>query len=270
MPAIPSNIRDEISDTLFIPLYARYLEAHMPAPLLLDPTAVRLVESLVHDYSVLKLKTHDQVTIIMRECEFDRLGRLFLSLHPQAAVVHIGCGLDTRFERVDNGSLAWYDLDLPEVIDLRRKLLPAHPRAHLLAGSVFEPDWMSALAGFAGKDCLFLAEGVFPYFTESQVKGLFIRLAQKFPGSQLVCDAMSPFMVASLNLELQVASRVAARLHWGLPSGKTPESWHPGIRLLGEWYYFDQPEPRLRSMRWMRWIRPVAHGIGVYHYQLGG
>ncbi len=65
----------------------------------------------------------DKVMIILRNREFDRYARDFLRRHPQAVVVHIGCGLDSRFERVDNGEVEWYDLDLPEVIELRRKFI---------------------------------------------------------------------------------------------------------------------------------------------------
>jgi O-methyltransferase involved in polyketide biosynthesis len=83
--------------------------------------------------------------------EFDRFAQDFLGRHPDAVVIHIGCGLDTRFERVssdlpDNGQVEWYDLDLPDVIDLRRALIGGEGgRYHLLAGSVLDDDWLEAV-----------------------------------------------------------------------------------------------------------------------------
>jgi hypothetical protein len=93
-------------------------------------------------------------------------------------------------------------------------------------------------------------------------------LKERFPGAELVCDAMTPFMVRSLNLELAF-TRLAARLHWGLESGRALESWGVGIRLLEEWFYFDRPEPRLGASQLMRCIPPLAKGVGIFHYQLG-
>ena len=65
----------------------------------------------------------EQLTTILRNIKFERYARVFLASHPDAVVVHIGCGLDSRFERVDNGRVEWYDLDLPEVIELRRTFI---------------------------------------------------------------------------------------------------------------------------------------------------
>jgi O-methyltransferase involved in polyketide biosynthesis len=113
-----------------------------------------------------------------------------------------------------------------------------------------------------------MAEGVFPYFTEQQVKGLFLLLRDKFPGGELVCDAMTPAMLWLHNLELS-SSKVDARLHWGMKNGHQPETWADGIRLMNEWFYFDEPEPRLGSYQLMRYLPVFAKGVGIFRYQLG-
>ena len=123
MSKITLQSQDVVAETLLIALYARALEAQCPAPLVKDDKAVALVRQIDYDFSRFKLKGHDQATTIMRLREFDRRTQDFLARTPEAVVVHIGCGLDTRFERVDNGRVEWYDLDLPEVIDLRHKLM---------------------------------------------------------------------------------------------------------------------------------------------------
>ncbi len=185
-------------------------------------------------------------------------------------VVHIGCGLDTRFERVAerNATVTWYDLDLPEVIALRRQLIAQSERCRVLGCSVFEEAWLDTVSAHSPQPFLFLAEGVFPYFEEAQVKALFLTFMQRFPGAELACDAMSPLMVWVNNLQLRYF-RVGARLHWRLRHGRDPESWGAGIRLLDEWFYFDEPEPRLGAAQWMRYLPLLAMGTGVYHFQLG-
>jgi O-methyltransferase involved in polyketide biosynthesis len=268
MSKIALESQNVVAETLLMPLYARALEAQRPAPMVRDDKAVALVRQIDYDFSRFKLRGHDQATIIMRMREFDRQARGFLARHPEAVVVHIGCGLDTRFERVDDGRVQWYDLDLPEVIDLRRQLMDETARCHFLACSVFDRAWLDVVSIHAGRPFLFLAEGVLPYCEEAQVKDLVLLLKERFPGAELVCDAMTPFMIRSLNLELAF-TRLAARLHWGLKRGRVLESWGAGIRLLEEWFYFDRPEPRLGASQLMRYIPPLAKGVGIFHYQLG-
>ena len=274
MPKIKLQSENIVAETLLIPLYARALEARQPVPLIRDEAAAALVEQIDYDFARTRMHHHDQIFTLMRVREFDRRARDFLARHPQAVVIHIGCGLDTRFERVDNGQVTWYDLDLPEVIALRRQLIAEGERRRYLGCSVFDSSWLTAAGAQAGRPTLFLAEGVFPYFEEAQVKGLFLTFLERFPGAELVCDAMTPLMVRANNLQLRFL-RVGARLHWGLRRGRDPERWRDassagaGIRLLDEWFYFDRPEPRLGAAQFMRYLRPLAKGTGIYHYQLG-
>jgi len=270
MTKIKLQSDNDVSETLLIPLYARAQEAQQPAPLIRDARAADLVEQIDYDFARTRLQGHDQVFTVMRVREFYRRARVFLARHPQAVVIHIGCGLDTRFERVaqHNAAVTWYDLDLPEVIAVRRQLIAESERCHVLSGSVFEDSWLETVSVHASRPFFFLAEGVFPYFEEAQVKALFLTFRQRFPGAELVCDAMSPLMVRMNNLQLRYF-RVGARLHWGLRHGRDPESWGAGIRLLDQWFYFDSPEPRLGAAQWMRYLPPLAKGTGIYHYQLG-
>ena len=259
---------DKIAETLLLALNVRAVEARHSNPLLRDERAIQLVDQIDYDFSRFKLNSLDQVAAILRVREFDRLTQQFLSHWPKSTIVHIGCGLDTRFERVDNGLVEWYDLDLPEVISFRQELIPITERTHPVGCSVFDPAWLEVVRSQPKQPCLFLAEGVFPYFTQDQVRKLFLQLADKFPGCELVCDGMSPFMVRLHNLEL-LASSVGARLHWALKNGREPEAWGNGIHLISEWYYFDRPEPRLGAFMMMRYLPFFAKGVGIYHYQLG-
>lgn len=116
MPAKASRILEGISETLLITLYARAVESERPDGLIRDEKAVEIVKKLECDFSRLRLHGHDEVAIIMRMRRFDHQARDFLARNPEAAVVHFGCGLDTRFERVDDGRVQWFDLDLPDVV----------------------------------------------------------------------------------------------------------------------------------------------------------
>jgi O-methyltransferase involved in polyketide biosynthesis len=264
---------DTVAETLLITLYIRALESQRPDALFKDEKAVALVTRLGYDFSrlkQLKMDEDDKVTLILRNREFDRYARAFLTHSPQAVVVHIGCGLDTRFERVDNGQVEWYDLDLPDVIELRRKLIGGEgPRYHLLGCSAFDPAWLSTVSVHGQRPFLFLAEGVLMYFEEAQVKSLVLALLKQFPGAELVFDAFSPYLVRVSNLRFAL-TQMGARYHWGLGRGKDLERWGAGLCLLDEWSYFDRPEPRLAHVYWMRHIPLFARVLCIYHYRLGG
>lgn len=261
-----------ITETLLIPLYLRAGESQRPDALLKDEKAVALVTQMETAFSrikQIKMDEEDQTGIILRNREFDRHTRDFLTCNPEAVVVHIGCGLDARFERVDNGRVEWYDLDLPEVIELRRKFTGSEgARYHFLACSMFDSTWPTTVSIHPQRPFLFLAEGVFMYYEKEQVKSLILMLRDRFPGAELVFDAFSPFLVRANNFRFRISrSKISARYHWGLKRGKDLESWGNGIHLLDEWFPFDRPEPRLAHVQWMRYIPLLAKIMGIYHYR---
>ena len=261
-----------VAETLLMTLYIRAMESQRPDALIKDEKAVALVTNMSYDFGRIrqvKMDEDDKVGVILRNLEFDRQVRDFLTRHPDAVVVHIGCGLDSRFERVDNGKVEWCDLDLPEVIEQRRKFIGDEgKRYHLLAGSVFDSAWLDKVSVHRQRPFLFLAEGVLMYFEEAQVKSLVLMLRDHFPGAELVFDAFSPFLVRANNLRMAI-SKFGVRYHWGLRRGQEIEKWGDGIHLLDEWGYFDRPEPRLDHIRWMRHIPLLARVMRVYHYRLG-
>ncbi len=258
-----------VSETLLMTLYARARESQRPDAMIKDELAVEMVSRIDCDFPRLKMHRHDEVALIMRMRKFDQHVHDFLVRNPDGVLVHIGCGLDTRFERVDNGHLEWFDLDLPDVVVLRQSLLETcRDRYHLLAASAFEDGWMEEVSRFRPRPFMFLAEGVFPYFEESQIKSLFLKLRDQFPGCQVVCDAHTPFVIWADNLQLSF-SGVQARLHWRLKNPRDVEAWGDDIHLLDEWNYYEEDEPPLKSVRWARNIPALAKSSGIYHYLLG-
>lgn len=253
-----------VSQTLLIPLYYRAMESQRQDALVRDPTAVKLVKALRCDFSDVQSMNNEQVNILLRVRKFDQLARKFLGKYPDGVIVDLGCGLDTRFERVDNGQFAWYGLDFPEVVELRKELLEETPRSHFIGCSVLDFSWMDMFADLAGMPILFLAEAVLVYLYENEVKSLVRALAARFSGAELVCDAFSPFVVL-----FHPRPNAVARPHWGLKDDRDVETWAPGINLLSQWYYFDEPEPRLGAMQLMRYFPFLGKAVRIVHYCLG-
>jgi O-methyltransferase involved in polyketide biosynthesis len=282
MPETTNPNLSGVAETLLITLYIRAMESQRHDALFKDERAEALVRQLDQETLRKTLALTDdfsRVAVILKSREFDRFAQGFLARHPDAVVVHIGCGLDTRFERVcseqpDNGQVEWYDLDLPDVIELRRKLVGGEgARHHFLACSVFDSAWLDTVSAHRQRPFLFLAEGVFMYLKEAQVKSLVLTLCDHFPGAELVFDAFSPIMRWGHNVRV-TRTRVGAYLHWALKNGRDLERWSAasstgaGIRLLDERFPFQYPEPRMRRALQMRIFPFLATAVGVFHYQL--
>ncbi len=253
-----------VSRTLLIPLYFRAIESQRPDALVRDRRAVELVNQLDCDLSIVQKLMGEQVNYLLRMREFDRLANAFLREHPDGVIVDLGCGLDTRFERVDNGQVDWFGLDLPEVITLRKELLEETPRSHFIACSVLDFSWMDALGDQGHKAILFLAEAVLVYLKEADVKWLVQTLAGRFPGAELACEVYSPVVI-----RFHPRPAAVAQPHWGLKDDRDVEAWAPGIRLLSRWFYFDKPEPRLGAFQIMRYLPFLARMVRIVHYRLG-
>jgi O-methyltransferase involved in polyketide biosynthesis len=264
MPTHTIRNLNEVSRTLLIPLYVRAMESRRSDAIVRDPKAEEQVGLLDFDFSNVERPEGDQVSFLLRMREFDRTAKSFLAEHPGGVIVDLGCGLNTRFERIDNGQMEWYGLDLPEVIELRKELLDKTPRSHLIGCSVLDFSWMDALKGRADKPILFLAESVLLYLEEADVKRLVQALTGRFPGAELVTDAYSPVIIRWHPVPPDMP-----RPRWGLKNDRDVEAWAPGIRLLGQWYCFDEPEPRLGALQFMRHLPFLGRMLRVVHYRLG-
>lgn len=118
---------------------------------------------------------------------------------PDATIVNLGCGLDNRFQRIDNGEIAFYDLDLPDIIEIKKQIHKETERYRFISQSVFDYTWMNAIKG---NDFILLAEGVFMYCQEEDVKSLFLKLQEKFPGSVMVCEVVNSFWLKGWNKKI--------------------------------------------------------------------
>jgi len=126
----------------------------------------------------------------LRAKQFDDKAKAYIAEHPNASIINIAAGLDTTFYRIDNGTIHWYDLDLPTVIDIRRQLLPEPGRVTYIAKSLLDPSWCADIEH--SEDGVFMiAGGVLGWFNESEVKQFFLMLADNFPDGEIVFDAIS-------------------------------------------------------------------------------
>ena len=192
-----------VSETLLGCLWGRARLSKKYDSLFYDAKAIELVEKIDYDFSardtpfeeiLFNTPFKDNLSLFslwsLRAKQFDDKIRAYITEHPRASVISLAAGLDTTFYRVDNGTIRWYDLDLPVVIDIRRQLLPEPDRVTYITQSLFDPSWCKDVKHT--EDGVFMiAGGVLPFFEEAQVKQFFSLLADNFPGGEIIFDAPS-------------------------------------------------------------------------------
>ncbi len=185
--------KNTVQETLIIPLYGRKMCTERYPNLFQDPKAVELIDRLDYDFAPLEAKAKGTMyafgalEVAMRETDLMIEVRDYLKDHPKAAVVNLGCGLDQTGENCDNGSCRIYNIDLPDVIAVRKELLPDTDRVTSFAADLNDTAWFDKIDASDG--VVFMAAGVFYYFLKEQIQTLFNAMAKQFPGGRLVFDA---------------------------------------------------------------------------------
>ncbi|MFD1536360.1 class I SAM-dependent methyltransferase [Nonomuraea guangzhouensis] len=223
--------------TLLATLYGRALDARSPRPILDDRLAAATVARIDHDFRQTGMDRRNAGSVALRARFLDDWAREFLSRHAEATVLHLGCGLDTRVYRLaPPPGVDWYDVDYPDVIDLRRRLYPEEHRS--IGTSVTDLGWLDQVP--ADKPVLVVAEGLFYYLDPPGGRALVRAIVDRFPGGQFVFDAVSPFglRLQAINKPLKKAE---ATMRWGIDGPDDLLSISPKLRLVTALSAFDLP-----------------------------
>ena len=185
--------KNTVQETLVIPLYGRKVCAERYPDLYTDDVAKRIIGQVDYDFSSLEEQSKKLMyrfgflEVAMRQNDIAEEVRDYLSTHPQAAVVNLGCGLDDTGRKCDNGECKIYNLDFESVINVRNELLPAGEREENIACDLTDTSWFDKIDASGG--AVFFAAGVFYYILTEQVKSLVCKMAEAFPGGKIVFDA---------------------------------------------------------------------------------
>lgn len=198
---------DEIEETMLGPLWARATYSQKFPELLEDQKASEIIQNVDYDFTEVGefLGEWRAVGLMIRARRFDDALREYIKKFPNATVVNIGAGLDTTFFRVDNGKIKMYNLDLPNVIKLRRRLIKETERNENIAQSVFKGDWMDKIDYSENDGIFFIAGGFIYYFIEDQISKLLKTLANEFPGGEMIFDSISSLASKMMNKRAEKA-----------------------------------------------------------------
>jgi O-methyltransferase involved in polyketide biosynthesis len=226
---------NDVEETLLIPLWGRAQVSRERNSLLNDAKALEIIEQIDYDFSKLDRRSffRRDLWFAIRAKQFDDKIKAYIAKHPHASVVNIGAGLDTTFYRVDNGSIHWYDLDLPNVIAIRKQLIPETDRTTYIAKSLFESRWYPDIK-LAKDGVLLMAAGVLFYFEEFQVRHFFSLLADNLPGGEIVFDALPKLGVFFSNWSVRKAGMKGATVKWTLKDVTKITKWDKRITVIDQ------------------------------------
>lgn len=225
-----------VNETLFVPLYARALESRKPNPRFYDATAIHVIDSLDYDFEKHGKNLMNMWGCAARTILFDEQAAAHIQAHPDCCVINLACGLDDRFQRVDNGTIRWYNVDLENVMDLRKTLIEPHDRVTDLACSAFDFRWMDQIPN---KDhALILAEGFLMYATEEQVKELFDTIASRFTHTTLLLELMSQWMVDHQKIH-DTTRKINCTFLWGIQETSDFVRLCPQFKMTGDYNFTD-------------------------------
>lgn len=255
-----------VSSTMLMTIYCHALESRTERPILKDPKAEEIVAAindelkkspskLARKLSSNKVRKDLRVHIAIRAKQYDMYAKEFLAKYSDGVIVNLGCGFDTRFHRIDNGKVVFYDLDLPEIIELKKSILPEEDRYKYLGCSVLDHRWIETVKSH-NKPVMFIAEGLFMYLPQSEVEALIKKLSEDFKESILLCEIVNKKYTVGfnkkivdfkMNKELKFGDKVT--YDFGLNDSYELEKLSPTIKLIDEWAYLDADEEKLGWMK---------------------
>lgn len=214
--------------TNLVTLYLRAHESRSRRPILGDQAAAEAVDRIDYDFKRMQrtmVPAWNQYLVALRAKQLDDWCADFLQRHPDAVVLHLGCGLDGRaFRLAPPPSVLWFDLDQPHVIELRRRLYDDTEHYRMIGSSVTDPGWLEQIP--AGRATLVVAEGLLMYVSECEVRQLLDRVIDRFDGGELLFDTLSPL---SPKLSKVMTKGIIKR---GIGNARDIQTWNPRLRFL--------------------------------------
>jgi O-methyltransferase involved in polyketide biosynthesis len=244
------------AETLLFTLYARALETQRPNPIFRDEKALEIQRRLDYDFSKLDGAWKTLTGTVVRTLEIDRLVEQFVDQHTNSVVINLASGLCTRYFRVNAAQLDWYEVDFPEVIELRRQFLSESEHYHFLASSVLKFEWMSQIQRNIDRPILIIMEGLSMYLTEEENRALIQEIQRYFAPVEIVFDVHSRNYAPNLR-KTDAVTRTSAVLKSGLDNAKEIETWIPAVKVISETSLSEKLTSYPQRLPW--WIRPIRY-----------
>ena len=221
-----------VPETMLQTMYARARESQKPDAVIHDDKAVEIVQKLDYDFSLADKDAPMSSGVIARTIILDRLVSDFFEKHPNSVVINIACGMDTRCYRNEGRYARWYNIDLPDTINVRKQFLREEgPVIYQIAQSATDSSWADRI-DYNDEPVLVIIEGLTMYLNEADVKKIFEIIDNKFSHAYVLVEIMNPFMAA--HIKEKSIEKSSAKFSWGIKNGKELEKLIPPFKFIAD------------------------------------
>ena len=262
-----------VQETLLITLYARSKESLRSSPIINDQYANQIINQIDYDFSIFDRDWATSLGVVVRTKIIDELVLDFIIMNPNATIINLGAGMCTRFFRVDNGSIHWYDLDLPEVTTFKIQFFSENDRYHFIPKSVFDLSWFEdilikeKIESFKNRPVLIIAEGLFYYFKGEEVKKVFDEFLNQLTTAEIILEVAHPLMIklADIYSSIKISG---SKFHWGVGNKKYFSHWNPRFELINEYSIYKRYKKRWKLYAGLNIIPIMSRLLRVAHLRL--
>jgi methyltransferase (TIGR00027 family) len=254
-----------VSKTAILTLRCRVIESEKKSPVITDPMARFCLDRLAGWATTAEkaLFEKPQPTTLtnpmaLRARKYDAIANDFIAANPSSTVVNLGCGFDTRYWRIEHARCRYVELDLPEVVEVKRALLGERLEYEILGCSVLDASWIDRVTAGGNTNILLLAEGLFMYLAKADVMRLFKTLSERLTRSQITLEVVKDAYTHGLwkkIVEQKIKGRMGldsgATFEFGVRNAREIEGYAKGLRVIDEWSFVDDPDCRPRFYKYL-------------------
>jgi methyltransferase (TIGR00027 family) len=255
-----------VSKTGIITLRCHVLESQKSKPIIKDPMAEYCLDKLTSLVSVedknqifsRKLSSTLTNYIAVRARKYDSIVNDFILKNPACIVVNLGCGFDTRYWRINNQKCEYFELDLPELIEIKKDILKDKLNYELLACSVLDTSWIDRVTLKSNRNILLLAEGLFMYLPRDDVIDLFNIFTERLYHSQITLEVVTEKYtrgiwkkIVIMKMKSNLGFDAGSSYNFGIKKASELESYGKGIKIIDEWSYVEDPDTRPRIYKYL-------------------
>ena len=256
----------DVSKTAIGTLRSRVIESGKNRPLISDPMAEyfldefysRITGSEQEQIFTRKLSPKLTLHIAIRARKYDAIVNDFISKHPGCRVINLGCGFDTRYWRIHPQDCEYIELDLPEVIEIKKEILKDKLSYELIGCSVLDTSWIEKVTAKKNRNILLIAEGLFMYLNKDDVIRLFKTFSNTLLDSQIVLEVVTEKYtrglwkkIVELKMKKELGLEAGSFYNFGIKNARELETYGKGIKVINEWSYFEDPDIRPRIYKYL-------------------
>ncbi len=190
---ICESIKDKANlanDSIRHAVWARSMVAERYPNIYEDDDSIKLAIKLGTSHKDInsQYSDYDRIVTMEKIVEMDKRVKQFINRYADGIIVNVGSELNTMFSRMDNGRIRWYNVDMPEIMELRRSMMETRDREQNIGKSILDFSWLDSIKKKPGQAMLFVCEDVTKYFTKKRLQAFLNAVWEKFPGSEVVFD----------------------------------------------------------------------------------